>query len=135
MDVKKFLKTGYVGDRGCKSVLVDGWKAEVKVQVTCISRVRSETWNYYADEDLIDGFIVFEGVTQIFFEPPGMVPNDLINEIRVDELASQNQARYQFVLSIDAVDASGERKEVEVRIHADSMALEDQGEPGKRITQ
>jgi hypothetical protein len=53
----------------------------------------------------------------------------------VDELPNEDQARYQFVLSIDAVDASGERKEVEIRIHADSMALEDQAQPGKRITQ
>lgn len=78
MDAREFLKTIYVGDRACKAVLVDGWKAEVKVQVTCISRVRSGTWNYDADEDLIDGFLVLEGVTRNFFEPSGMVPNDLI---------------------------------------------------------
>jgi hypothetical protein len=47
---------------------------------------------------------------------------------RLDELPNEDQARYQLVLSIDAVDASGERKEVEIRIHADSMALEDQAQ-------
>ena len=135
MDIKEFLKTIYVGDRGCKSILVDGWKAEVKMQVTCISRVRSEEWSYYSDEDLIDGFIVFERVTRIFFDPPGMVPNDLINDIWDEELADQGETKYRFVLSIDAVDASGARTEVEVRIHADSIALEDQRDPQKRITQ
>lgn len=64
MDVKNFENYLCWGS-GCKSVLVNGWKAEVKVQVTCISRVRSEAWNYYANEDLTDGFIVFEGVTRI----------------------------------------------------------------------
>jgi hypothetical protein len=35
---------------------------------------------------------------------------------------------------VDAVDSAGDRTEVEIRIHADAMALEDHSKPGQRIT-
>jgi hypothetical protein len=134
MNIIDFLKTVYLGDRGLKSILIDGWTAEVKIQVTCISRVRSATWNYYVEEDLPDGFLVFEGVTRIVFEPSGVIPNDSINEIRVEPLASST-TKFLVVMSVDSVDPNGDHTEVEIRIHADSMALEDCRKPGQRINQ
>lgn len=132
MDVIDFLKTLYVGDRGCKSILIDGWNSEVKIQVTCISRVRSTTWDYHTAEDLTDGFIIFEGVKGIEFIPNGMIPNDSINEIHAEPLVGQ-QSKYLIVLSVDAVDSAGDRTDGEIRIRADSMALEDCNKPGKKI--
>lgn len=134
MDLVEFLKTIYVGDRACKSVLIDGWKSEVRIQVTCISRVRSESWNCYTAEDLVDGYIVFRGVRSVTIEPHGVIPNDLINDIRAEPLAG-DLAKYLVVLSVDAVDSTGNRTESQIRIRAESMALEDPRRPGVSITQ
>lgn len=132
MRIDEFLKTVYIGDRACKSLMIDGWNSEVKVQVTCISRVRSENWNYYDAEDLINGYLVFEGVNRVDFEPAGPLPNDLINDIRV-ETASDTPDLECVIVSIDSVDAEGHRVEVLVRIVAKEMALEPEGRPGERI--
>jgi hypothetical protein len=131
MNPIQFLRTVYVGDRGCKSLLIDGWNAEVKVQVTCISRVRSDSWDYYSAEDLQDGFIVFTGVRSITLTPSGVVPNDSINDIRAESISED---QFLIVMRVDAVDA-GTRTEVEIRIMAASMVLEDASAPGQRIIQ
>lgn len=132
MDIVSFLKTIYVGDRSCKSVLIDGWNSEVTIQVTCISRVRSATWDYYTAEDLPDGFIIFKGVKSVVLDPIGMIPNDIINDIRAEPLQDAH-AKYMVIMSVDSVSTLGERTEVQIRIYADSMALEDYRNPGLKI--
>jgi hypothetical protein len=72
LEPSDFLKTIYLGDRACKSILIDGWKDEVKLQVDNISRVRPETWNYYTAEDLEDGYLVFEGVHRVVWDKVGV---------------------------------------------------------------
>lgn len=63
--------------------------------------------------------------------PSGAIPNDAINEIWVETI--ELDGVYVVVVSVDAVDESGSHTEVEIRVRARSMALEDARNPGMRI--
>jgi hypothetical protein len=43
-----FLKSIYLGDRGCKALLLDAWRERVAIQVDTISRTRPGTdiWDF-----------------------------------------------------------------------------------------
>lgn len=79
-----------------------------------------------------DGYLVFMGVNSVSFDPVGRIPNDLINEIKAERIVDA-QGSYLCILSIDSVDADGNRTEVIVKIVADSLCLEDSRNPGVRI--
>jgi hypothetical protein len=66
MKPDEFFRTIYLGDRGCKAIVLDGWRDEVKIQIDLISRRRSKTWDFYSAEDVEDGFLVFEGGRSCF---------------------------------------------------------------------
>ena len=69
MNSSDFIKTIYLGDRACKGVVIDGWNSLVKIHIDNISRIRSLSgnWELYTDEDIENGFIVFEFVESIRF--------------------------------------------------------------------
>ena len=126
----EFMRTVYLGDRACKSILIDGTTSEAKIQISVISRVRSERWDFYSAEDLVDGRLVFEGVTSISFEPSGPVPNGLIDVLSVGRL-SEDSGDFRFVLVTESVDQTGEAIRIVIEILAHSVALEDA--KGRRI--
>jgi hypothetical protein len=130
----EFLKTIYVGDRGCKSLIIDTWNCEVKMQLTCISRGRSKEWGYYDAEDLPNRFIVFEDVNSIVISPPGAIPNDTVNNIRAEAIPDR-PGKYLAIVNVDSVNEYGIRTEVDIQISAGSMALEAYGAADRRITQ
>jgi hypothetical protein len=131
------LKTIYYGDRGCKSVLVDGWNRRVAVQVTQISRVRSSSgnWDYYTAEDIPDGLLVFTSVNSVRLEPSGAVPNDFINDIRVTEVSDIRSGKklFLFVISVASTDDAGLSTEVMIEIQAEDFHVEDPRQPGVEI--
>lgn len=122
MNPIQFVRSVYLGDRACKSIVIDSWAAEVKVQIDCISRVRGETWDFYNAEDLDDGFIVFEGVRKVEWDPNGLIPNDLIDDFTVE--ASADGTHYIFEMVVESVEkSSGRYTPVKFRVHAASIAL------------
>jgi hypothetical protein len=133
MDISAFVRSLYVGDRACKAIVFDGWEGAMRVHVNCISRVRSLSgdWEYYTDEDIADGVMVFEGVDWVELENSGRMPNDLINSIEV--IATLNESS-TVELSIDAVGPDGIHHETFLRIRCRSLHLEDPHRPGHKIS-
>ena len=97
-DPLKFLKTIYLGDRGVTGISMDSVRKTVKIHIDCISRVRGENWNYYTDEDLENGAIVFTGCKKFFFDTNGILPSDFI-EIESLELLADNEYSIVFDVS------------------------------------
>ncbi len=128
----EFLKTIYVGDRGLKSIMIDASQSRVVIQVDEISRIRSKSgsWEYYNDENIVEGLLVFTDVRTIVFDPAGPIPNDYINDLEAVLLPDDN---YRFMLSVGSVHVSFETTEVVVTIVAKGVHLEDPANPGVAI--
>jgi len=81
MRLDHFMATVYLGDRACKSITVDGWNERVTLAIDEISRVRSAagTWDYYNDENVVDGALVFTEVKSFGLVPLGPLPSGYID--------------------------------------------------------
>jgi len=128
----EFVKTIYLGDRACESITIDGSRNRIAIQVDEISRVRnpSGTWNYYNDENIADGLLVFSDVRSILFEPTGPIPNDYL-ELSEAEMLPDDFCR--FKLSIGSVNELSQSTDVIVTIEAKRLHLEDPVKPGIAI--
>jgi len=129
MLVTDFLKTIYLGDRACKSITLDGWNRKVVIEVDEISRIRSASgqWDFYNEENIVDGRLVISGVRSVHFDPAGPLPNDYISSLEASPMAD---GFYQFRVSAGSGDETGETTEVLVTIEAKAMHLEDPAAPG-----
>jgi hypothetical protein len=141
MHPREFLQTLYLGDRACKSLLIDGWNARVVITVDCISRVDPKTgqWDYYTEKDIEDGRIVLTGVQQISLEPQGCFPNDLINDAKIIESAPGDASPANFIFTFLINHIRPGRKlpegcEMTITIEAAEIHLEDPRRPGLKIT-
>jgi len=140
MDPKSFLNTIYLGDRACKSLLLDGWHDRVAIQIDQISRIRSESgnWEFYTREDIFDGYIVFTDVRSFRMEPTGFIPNDQINYINVEDCDEPSKGEgkikfYTFTISIISINSEDESANITIRIIARNLHLEDPNRPGIEI--
>lgn len=130
MKPDEFLSSVYLGDRACKAIVLDGWKDEVRIQINLISRRRSETWDFYSAEDVEDGFLVFEGVDHVSFDPPGLVPNDAIGNI---EFLGYDNDCFTVMIELSHGDEAGKYTTVRTTIRAKAVAIERPGEESARI--
>lgn len=133
MNPVDFIKTIYLGDRGCKKIIIDGWNEQIKIQVTTISRVRNGTWDFYTDEDIENGLIVFSNVKSICFEPNNHIPNDTINYLVAEKM--EEEGLYLFTFSSYSVNKENEHVEVITRIIANEIYLENPSNSNAKITE
>lgn len=102
--IKKLFGSIYLGDRFCEDIVIKNDK--ILIQINCISRLEegTETWNYYSEEDVEHGYLVFDEV--IDFSSSSELPiNDEIYDI---EIVEKMKEVYSFIvygcnMSVDAV--------------------------------
>lgn len=123
MNPIEFYRTIYLGDRWCKQVIFDGIAGEIKLQIDLISRVRGNQWNYYADEDLPNGFLILENVVKFELVPQGSLPNDWIEFVSVSETGEDGNYRFEF--SLGSFTATAQSTEVTLIVIAKQFCLAD----------
>lgn len=135
MTSSDFIRTIYLGDRSVKAIQIDGWNNLVRVQVDCISRIRSDSgnWEFYTAEDVVDGLLVFTDVDSLRLIPPGPIPNDAIHGLKVQEVPGGNahDELHCFEISADSVDRGGSHTSVMMEIVARGIHIADPSRPGE----
>ncbi|MCX6611612.1 MAG: DUF6258 family protein [Acidobacteria bacterium] len=129
--VEKFLKSIYLGDRACKGYSLHSWMKEFRIQIDEISRIRGldGQWNYYNDENIVNGSLTFSGVKSVKFDPPGLMPNDYIEILGV-----QSEAGYlRFRLELGCVGDDALTTAMTVEVVASEVYLESPSLPGVEI--
>lgn len=124
MDIREFVKTIYLGDRACKKIVIDAWNRRFGIQIDCISRLAkgTQSWNYYNDENIVDGWLVFEGLTSVSITPPGVIPDDLINGIEVSDADDRKVSVIDIFVAASI--GGGETVEATIQIIATEMYVQ-----------
>lgn len=130
MNPIEFSETIYLGDRFVEGFHFDCQSRVVKIQVDCISRVRGNSWNYYTDEDIQNGILIFNKVKSLMLEPKGFDPNDWIEILNVQPISAE---LFQVNISMGSVNSTGLPTEILASIECEELFLADPGEPEQLI--
>lgn len=124
MNIEQFMRTVYLGDRFLKEIVIDSYNKEIKLKINLISRIRNSDgiWNYYNDENIQDGYIVFSDVQRFALEPEGAIPNDEINDWECNEIGD---GIYEVSFNVGSYNSENQYRETKIRLHAKQICLED----------
>lgn len=123
MKSNEFIKKIYYGDSGCKKIIVDGWNECVKIQLDSVFIMKGNSLNYLVDEEVKDGFLVFEGVSDLSWIGH-FVPNDVVNSITCINDSNSQDGKYFFDVSINHVDSDSQSHETILSISARNVSIE-----------
>jgi hypothetical protein len=131
VNVKKILETIYLGDRFCKKWIYDFERKVIMVQMDCISRLHenTETWDCYTKRDIENGYIVFEGVSDI--KKNGEM-NDEIYSILIER---EENHIFHFKIFGVYINEESVSSNVEMTFRAEEMYLLDPKFPEKKISE
>lgn len=132
MNPINFLETLYLGDRYCTKMIINSQGNLLEVHVNLISRVRdvSGEWNFYTDEDIENGIIVFFGLREIHFDQSGLIPNDELYNIKATKF-SENV--YEFIIETSNVSKNALTTDLMIKVLAEGVYLLDPNNPEKKI--
>lgn len=124
MNALDFINSIYLGDRGCKGVVVDSYNSIVKIKIDLLSRIRSQSgnWDYYNDENIENGYIVFTSVKSMKWNSNGVLPNDYIDSLSVRKLNINNF--YEFIFKVNGCNSDGNFDEIEILVVAQGVHIE-----------
>ena len=138
MNPIELSKTIYLGDRYAKDIDFNEKEKVLKIKIDIISRIRGDNgWNYYNDENITDGCIVFTGVEEYSFSKKDITINGNIvfDEIRIKSVEYSKDTNF-FTFNIWFYcykDNHHNGEEVILKIIASGMYLEDPSKPELRI--
>lgn len=121
----KFLKSLYLGDRYCKGIEIDSFAGEIKIRINRISRILdgATSWNYYTDQDIENGSIVFKGIRSFYWDSVlGGLPNESVYLIDVVE---ETDALATVKIVIGSIDDDANASEVVIKFSFEECYLED----------
>ena len=132
MNPVDFLKTIYLGDRYCTKFIIDDKSRNIELHINCISRVRdlSGHWNYYNDENIDNGIIMFEDYDNFDTQPQGLIPNEEICDIAVQSILDK---KYKFVISACNINEEANCKYIMISFEARRVCLIDPLKPDLKI--
>ncbi|AFS78650.1 hypothetical protein Curi_c16430 [Gottschalkia acidurici 9a] len=132
MNLEEFLETIYVGDRFIKSIIIDSQQKEVKIQFNLISRIRSSSgaWDFYNNENIENGLIVFTDIETFSFDPPEIIPNDELYDWRITKM---DESGYEIDLYMGSYNNYGDHQEVKLKLKTKGIYLEDPLNQGTKI--
>ena len=126
--MKDLIDTIYTHDRHCKSVTFNGLTNEIEITVDCISRIRdpSGEWNFYTQEDIDDGILVFSGIQSFSMIPQGVMPNDFIY---LKKVKGKDKKAAQYCIFLGHCDDQGNVSTIEMNIISNQFYLKDPKKP------
>lgn len=131
-EMEQFINSIYLGDCFCTKLVFEGVKNQVELHVNLISRIRSESgdWNFYSDEDIENGAIVFTGIQSISLGGLALLPNDQIYDIHINK----KDIRFsEFIIEMSHVDQDAITHDMTMSFVAEGAYLMNPLMPGVEI--
>lgn len=119
--LKEFINSIYLGDRYCERVEINTDK--IIIQINLISRIEegSREWNYYSQEDIEHGCLVFDNVAE-YSQSSELPFNDEIYKIQV---TGKENDIYSFIVYGCSVSDEAFSTDIQLHIRAKKFYILD----------